>query len=124
MRGAGRRLRQRSNDNAVGEVNLECVVRESLGIAQHDVGNADERRLVGFLAPQCGFGGCVTPGLVGDTPKRQAGLFDRLAFQLEPSGDRDQCERIGKAIADLEVGVICREAPRRQLDGVLQHADR
>ena len=50
------------------------------------------------------------------TAERQASLFDRVSFEFQRGRDRYQRERIGKAIADFQVGVICHKAARRKLD--------
>ena len=116
LRGAGRRLRQRADDGAASEIDLEGVVLEALGVAQQEVRSARERRLVGGLPAQRRFGRRVAPRLVRDAAERQTGLFDRIAFELQRGRDRYQRERIGEAIADFQIGVIRRKAPRRKLD--------
>src|SRR5438874_1687547 len=107
---AGRRLRQRTDDGTPGETDLKSVMLEALGIAQQDVRSAGERRLVGSLPVQCRFGRYVAPWLVRDAAERQACLFDRVSFELERGRDRYERERVGEAIADLQISVIYRKA--------------
>ena len=117
LRRAARRLRQRANDGAAREIDLEGVVLEALGVAQQDVrGAARNVASFGRLPAQRRFGRRVAPRLVRDAAERQARLLDRVAFELERGRDGHQRERIGEAVADLEIGVVRREAPRRQLD--------
>jgi hypothetical protein len=47
--GSGRRLCHRANNGAAGEIYLEGVVLESLGVAEQEVCSAGERHLVGRL---------------------------------------------------------------------------
>src|SRR5690242_17527871 len=95
LRGAGRRLRQRTDDGTASEIDLERVVLEALGVAQQEVRSADERRLAGGLTAKCGFSWRVAPRLVRDASERQTGVFDRVSFELQRGRDRHERERIG-----------------------------
>src|SRR5262245_8689940 len=116
LRGAIRGLRQSPHDAAAGELDLESVVGVALGVAQEQIGGARERRRPGRLPAQRRLGRRIAPGLVGDAAERQTGLLDGVAIELERSRNRDQRERIGQAIADLQVAVVAREALGWNLD--------
>ena len=68
-----------------------------------------ESRLIGGLPAQRSFGLRVAPGLVRDAAEREAGVFDGSAVELKAGRDRNQRERIGEAIANLEIRVVRRE---------------
>ena len=51
-----------------------------------------------------------------DAAERETRLLDGVAVELEADRDGHQRERIGEPVADLEIGVVCRKSPRRQLD--------
>jgi hypothetical protein len=94
---------------------LEVVVAE----AAYRAGR--HRRRAGSF-PRCRrpaqqrLGFTVAPRLVRDAAERKPRLLDRAAFDIEADRDRDQGERVGQAIADLQVGVVAGKALRRQLD--------
>src|SRR5829696_6177146 len=102
LRGAPRRLRQRTDDGAPRQIDLERVVPEALGVAQHDVGGLRERSLARGLAAQRSFGLRLSPGPVGDAAQRETRLADVAAVELEADRDGHQRERVGQTVADLE----------------------
>src|SRR5262245_55177722 len=55
LRGAARRLRERTRDSSAREIDLEGVVPEALGIAQNQIGGPGEGCLTGRLSSQGGF---------------------------------------------------------------------
>ena len=117
LRRAARRLGQRADDGAARQVDLEaCCARSPWRRAER------YRRLARTLASVAGrprsaaSASRIAPGLVGDAAERKARLLDRAAVELEADRDGDQREGIGEPVADLEIGVIRREAARRQLD--------
>ena len=63
-------------------------------------------------ASTCGsrHGLCATP------PSARRASLIRAALYFKTDRDRDQSERIGQAIADLEIGVVLGKTLRRQLD--------
>ncbi len=97
------------------QLDLEGVVREALGVAQHQVRRTGECRKACGLAAQRRLGARVAPRLVRDAAERQPRLFDRVAVELQRRRDRYQRERIGQAIADFQIGVILGKALRRKL---------
>src|SRR6185295_5332072 len=97
---------ERPHDGAVRQADLEIVVPIALGAAQQDVRGSRECARVGALAAQQDFGRGTAPWLVCDATERQTGIFDRVAVELERCRDRYQCERIGQAVADLQVGIV------------------
>ena len=88
LRRAARRLRQRADDGAARQVDLESVVLEALGVAQQEVGRARERRAFGGLPAQRRFGRRIAPRLVRDAAERQPRLLDRVAVELQRGRDR------------------------------------
>src|SRR5215831_7225703 len=106
LRRATRRLRERTHDAAAREIDLEGVVREAFGVAQQHVGRARERRRVGWLPAQRGFGLRITPGLVRDAAERKAPLLYGVAVELEPNRHGDQGERIQEPVANLQIRVV------------------
>ena len=117
LRGAACGLAQRSQNGAPGQPDLEAVMPIAPGALQQQVRGSGECALASALSAQGGFGRGIAPGLVRDATQRQAGLLDRVAFKFERRCHRDQCERIGQAVADLQVRVVRVEALRRKLDG-------
>ena len=55
-------------------------------------------------------------GLCATPPSASRSSFDRVSVEFERGRYTDHRERIGETIADFQVGVICRKAPRRKLD--------
>src|SRR4029078_12016577 len=82
LRRAARRLRERADDCPARQVDLERVVPEALGVAQHDVSRRGENRLAGRLAAQHRFSLCLAPRLMGDAAKRETRLTDVAAVLL------------------------------------------
>src|SRR5262249_38596968 len=66
LRCAACRLRQRADDGPARQLDLERVVRESPGVAQHEIGRGTERRLGRSLVPERCLGLGVAPRLVCD----------------------------------------------------------
>src|SRR4029077_1179375 len=95
LRGAARRLRQRAQDGAPRQLDLEVVVAEAARAAQHGLGRTQEalprRRRSG--KPRLGF--TIAPRLVRDAAEREARLLDRAALDIEADRDRYEGERIG-----------------------------
>src|SRR4051794_34070669 len=79
LRGAPRRLRQGANDRQARQIDLEGVVAEAFGIAQHEIGGLGERRLARHLAAQRCFGLRLAPWLVGDAAERETRFADDAA---------------------------------------------
>src|SRR5262245_13459957 len=100
LRGAARRLGQRADQGPVRQINLERVVAETLGFAQHDVGCTCERRVTGRLAAQRGLGLSIAPRLVGNSTKRKTRFPDVAAIEFEADRDGNQRECIGQPIPD------------------------
>ena len=94
LRGSARRLRQRANNAASRQLDLEVVVSKTARISQHGLGRPHEglarRRRPGELC----FGVLVAPRLVRDAAEREARLLDRAAFDIEADRDRYEGERI------------------------------
>src|SRR6476659_3236705 len=82
---AARGLCERAHDTAVREINLEGVVCVAFGVAQQQVRRARERRGIGRLPAQDGFGLRVAPRPVRDTPQRETSLLDGVAIELKPN---------------------------------------
>src|SRR5215470_19431078 len=116
LRGGARRLRERAHNGPAREVDLEGVVPKALGVAQNEISGPGERRLAGRLPPQLSFGLCVAPRLMCDAANGKARLHYGVAVKLEANRDRYQRKCIREPIANLEIGVVRLEAPRRQLD--------
>src|SRR5215813_11986294 len=82
LRRATRCLRERTYGAAAREIDLEGVVRVALGIVQQHIRRASERRGIGRLPVQRGFGLSIAPRLVRDTPEREASLLDGVAIEF------------------------------------------
>ena len=96
------------------QLDLEGVVAEALGVAQDALPRPARKCLrVARLARQQRLGLRVAPGLVRHAAQREARLRDRVAVHLQRGGDRHQREGVGRAVADLQVGVVCRRSPWR-----------
>src|SRR5260370_16815758 len=87
---AARGLCERARDTAAREIDLEGVVRVALGVAQQPVRRASERRGIGRLPAQGGFGLWVAPRPVRDTPERATSLLDATALQFQPNPHKNQ----------------------------------
>src|SRR5262249_41929873 len=107
---------QRAEDGSARKLDLERVAPETLGLAQHEIGRLRESRRIGGLPAQRRFGLQIAPGLVGDAAERETGFLDGSTFELEPDGDGYESERVGEAIANLEISVVGRESAGRELD--------
>ena len=75
MRGSSRGLRQSSHDGAAREIDLEGVVRETLGVTQQQVRRVPEGRVICRLTAQRSFGRRIAPRLVRDATERQTRIF-------------------------------------------------
>ena len=117
LRGAARGLAQRSQNGAPGQPDLEAVMPIAPGALQQQVRSFGECALANALSAQGGFGRRISPRLVRDATQRQACLLDRVALEFERRCHRDQCKRIGQAVADLQVRVVRVKALPRKLDG-------
>src|SRR5262245_46474765 len=82
LRRAARCLRQRANDRAARQLDLERVVPEAFGLAQHDISGLGESRGISRLSTQRSFGLRVAPWLVGDAAERNARFLDGAAFEI------------------------------------------
>ena len=109
-------LRQGAHDRAARQFDLEVVVPEAARAAQHRVGAARKALARGRRAVELSLGFAIAPRLVGDAAEREARLPDSAAFDFEPDRDRNERERIGQAVADLEIGIVPGKALGRQLD--------
>src|SRR4051812_396006 len=109
LRGTARRLRERADDRPSREIDLERVVAKPRGPLERDLRSPRERRPVGRLATERGFGLRVTPGLVRDTTQCETRFPDGAAIELEAGRDGNERERIGEPVADFEIGVVCSE---------------
>src|SRR5262245_24429953 len=87
LRRAARGLRQGANDGAAGEIDLEGIVRISLGVAQQDVGRLRESGRTGGLPAQRRLSRRVAPRLVRDAAQRQTGFFDRASVEVQRGRD-------------------------------------
>src|SRR5260370_20604367 len=101
LRGAARGLRQRPQDAAPRQLDLEVVVAEAARIAQHGLGRAQEAVPRRRRAVELRFGVAVAPWLVGYSAEREARLLDRAARDLETNRNRYQGKRIGQAVPEL-----------------------
>src|SRR3954449_7679007 len=117
LRRPPRGLAERPHDGAPRKANLEVVVSVAFGAVQQPIRGLRKCGGVGALSEQGRFGRGTAPWLVCDTTKRQAGLLDRVTVKFEGCRHRDQRERIGQAIADLQVGIIRAKTLCRKLDG-------
>jgi hypothetical protein len=59
----------------------------AFGVAQQHVRRASERRGIGRLPAEGGFGLWIAPRPVRDTPERETSLLDGVAIELEPNRD-------------------------------------
>ena len=93
---------------------LKSLCPIALGVAQQHVGGLREMRSRSARLPaQRRFGCRIAPRLVRDAAEREARLLDRAAVKLERRRDRDQRERIGQPVADLQIGVVRAQSPAR-----------
>src|SRR6266568_319963 len=116
LRGPARRLRQRTQDGAPRQLDLEVVVAEAARIAQHGPGCAQKALPCCRRYGELRLGFAIAPWLVRDPAEREARFPDRAALDLEAGRDGDQSERIRQAIADLQIGVVPGKAFARQFD--------
>ena len=72
--------------------------------------------LVGLRAPSTASAAVSRHGLWATPPSARRASDDPAAVELERGGDRDEGERVGGAVADLQVGVVLGEAFGGQLD--------
>jgi hypothetical protein len=91
---------------AAREIDLEAVMGVALGVMQQHVRRASERRGIGRLPAQRGFGLRIAPRLVRDAPKRETSLLDGVTIELEPHRDRNQGERIREPVANLRIRIV------------------
>src|SRR6266508_941676 len=94
LRGAARRLRQRAQDAAPRQLDLEVVVAEAARISQHGFGRVQEALPRCRRSVELRFGFTVAPGLVGYSAEREARLLDRAALDIEANCNRYEGERI------------------------------
>src|SRR6185369_9966844 len=97
-------------DGAPGEFDLEVVVTETFRAVQQDIRRLGKGACVRGLAAQGRFGRGAAPWLVGDTANRKASLLDRAAIKLQSGRHRHQRERIGQAVADLQIRIVRRKS--------------
>jgi hypothetical protein len=112
---AGGGLFEAAHDGAPGEIDLEAVGRLGLRLPDDAVGRRLETLAGGGLALEQGLGLAVAPGLVGDAAEREARGLHRVAVEFQGRRHRDQREGVGQAVAQLQVGVVLREAALRQV---------
>lgn len=77
-------------------------MRVTFGVAQQQIGRVSERRRIGALPAQCGFGQWIAPGLVRDAPEREAAVLDDVAIELEPDRDGNQGECVGEPVPNFQ----------------------
>src|SRR5215831_15653259 len=75
LRRAARRLRQCADDGSARKLDLERVVPETSGVAQHTIGRLPESRRIGRLPAQRSFGLRVAPRPMGYAAEREAGFL-------------------------------------------------
>src|SRR5262245_4703997 len=90
LRGARRRLRERANDGPAGELDLERVVPEALGLVQDEISGFPESRLAGGAAAQRRLSLGIPPGFVRDAAEREPRFPDGSAIELEADCDGDE----------------------------------
>ena len=100
-----------------GELDLEPVVAERLGVGELRLGRGAEcrPRLPG-LPLSAASALPRPPRLVRDAAEREPHVLDHAVLDLERGGDRDQREGVARPVAHLAVGGMRRERQRRQLD--------
>src|SRR5205809_5391881 len=106
LRRPPRGLAERPHDGAPRKANLEVVVSVALGAVQQPIRGLRKCGRVGALSEQRRFGRGTAPWFVRNAAERQASLLDRITVKFERGRDRYQCERIGQAVADLQVGIV------------------
>src|ERR1700719_1409510 len=116
LRLPARRLVQRTHDAAPRQLDLEVVVAEAARLAQYDLRGAQEALPRCRSSPQLRFGFAVAPGLVRHAAQHEARLLDGSRFDLEPDRHRNERERIGQPVANLQIRVVAGKTFRRQLD--------
>ena len=109
-------LRERANNGAPRQIDLEGVVGERFGIVEKLLRGVGESSAACGLTAQCRFNAHVAPGLMGNAAKRKPRFFDLIAVELERRGDRNQSKRIRQPVADFQIGIALGEAFGRQLD--------
>src|SRR5262249_16887705 len=117
LRGAARRLAQCAHDRAPRQLDLEIVVPESARIAENDLRRSQKALPCGLSSRGPSFGCRVSPWLVCNSSQRETCLLDRAAVELEAGRNRDERERIGQSIAQLQIRIVFGKAFGRQLDG-------
>ena len=117
LRRAARGLRQRAHDRPARQINFKVVATIASGVAQQRVRRARKRRGVGRPAAQRRFSLRISPRLVRDAAERHASLLYEVPIEFEPDSNGHQRERIRQSVSDLQIGVVRREALRRQLYG-------
>jgi hypothetical protein len=82
-----RRLRERANNDAPRQIDLEGVVGERFGVVEKLLRGVGESSAACGLTAQCRFNAHVAPGLMGNAAKRKPRFFDLIAVELERRGD-------------------------------------
>src|SRR5712671_5054292 len=94
LRGSARRLRQRAQNAAPRQLDLEVVVSEALGSSQNGFGRPHEGLARCRRPAELRFGFVVAPRLVRDSAERQARFLDRAVRDIKTDRDRYQGERV------------------------------
>ena len=112
LRRAVCRLRQRANDAATRQIDLEVVVPEALCVAQQQIGRAARSFPRSAACPRSAASASGSRhGLCATPPSARRASLMRAAFELERRRNRDERERIGQPVADLEIGIIRWRSP-------------
>src|SRR6202035_4388491 len=85
---AGGGKRERTHDDAAGELDLEGVVARRLCVGERGLGRPSKYRCIGAAAAQDLLGLARTPRLGGDAAERDPRLDDHIAPQAQRRGGR------------------------------------
>jgi hypothetical protein len=104
---------QRAHDDAARELDLVGVVAGRLCVGERAPGGLLEGIRRWGDAPQHIFSGPGTPGLRGDAAKRKPRLRDLAVLDPQRRRGRDDGERVGGTLANLEIARMRGKTARR-----------
>ena len=89
---------------------LKSLCPKPLASRKDEIGRLRKGGFIGGPAAQRSLGLHIPPRLMRDAAERETRFLDRVAIDLEPGRDGDQRECVGKPVANLEVGMVCRKS--------------
>ena len=109
---------ERGDDRAPGQLDLETIARQRLGVGQFGLGGGAEIGLGRPRAAKGRFGGTGWPWLMSNAAQRQSDVADRaIVAKSQRRRNRNKSKGIAGPVANLAIGRAPSKGIWRQLDG-------